>query len=77
MSYNIFFLNKVLILGILFSTAVNVEVAAKLLILRILPSVSVILALEFNLLTSPLVSEIFFSSSDISAVYLVFFKQIH
>ena len=72
MCYNLFFLNKVLTLGVLFSTAVNVEVVAEPLILRIVPSISVILALESNFLTSPLLSEILFSSSDISAVYLVF-----
>ena len=40
-----FFLTKLLILGIFFSTAVNIAFAAKLLILGILPSISVILPL--------------------------------
>ena len=40
------FLTKLLILGILFSTAVNAAFVAKPLILGILPSILVILALQ-------------------------------
>ena len=67
-----FFFTKLLILGILFSTAVNVAFVVKPLILGILPSISVILALQSNLLTSPLVSGILCSISDSSVLYLVF-----
>ena len=42
-----FFLTRLLALGILFSTAVNAAVAAKPVILGILPCISVILALCF------------------------------
>ena len=66
------FFTKLLILRISFSTAVNVAFVAKPLILGILPSISVILALQSNLLTSPLVSGILFSISDLSVLYLVF-----
>ena len=55
------FLTKLLTSGILFSTSVNAELVAKALTLGILPFISVILALQFVFLKSPLVSGIFFS----------------
>ena len=66
------FLTKLLTSGILFSTSVNAELVAKALTLGILPFISVILALQSVFLKSPLVSEIFFSQSDLSISYLVF-----
>ena len=51
-----------LILGILFSTEVNGVFVAKLLISGILPSISVILALESVFLTRSLVFGILFST---------------
>ena len=66
------FLTKLLTSGILFSTSVNDELVAKALTLGILPFISVILALQSVFLKSPLVSEIFFSYSDLSISYLVF-----
>ena len=66
------FLTKLLTSGILFSTSVNAELVAKALTLGILPFISVILALQSVFLKSPLVSEIFFSYSDLSISYLVF-----
>ena len=50
------FLTKLLILGILFSTVANAVFVAKLLVSRILSSISVILELEPVFLTRPLVS---------------------
>ena len=41
------FFTRLLTLGILFSTAVNAEVVAKLVILDVFPSISVILALQY------------------------------
>ena len=67
-----FFFAKLLILGILFSTAVNTEVVAKAQIPGILFSISVILALYSVFLTSPLISGILLFSSDLSVSYLVF-----
>ena len=73
MYYNlVFFLTKLLTLGILFSTAVNAASAAKPLTLGILFSISTILALKPNFLTSSLVSGVFFSNSNLSVSYLVF-----
>ena len=66
------FLTKRLILGILFSTAVNAASVAKPLILGILPSILVTLALYPVFLTSPLVSGILFSNSVLSVSYLAF-----
>ena len=66
------FLTKLLTSGILFSASVNAELVAKALTLGILPFISVILALQSVFLKSPLVSEIFFSYSDLSISYLVF-----
>ena len=70
---------KLLISGILFSTAVNAELVAKPLILGILPSISVTLVLKSAFLTKPLTSRIFLSillilssKSDPSFSYLVF-----
>ena len=63
---------KLLILGILFSTAVNAEVVAKPLILGILLSISLMLVLYSDLLTRLLVSGILFSNSNLSLLYLVF-----
>ena len=51
-------------------SAVNAELAAKPQVLAILPSISVILALQSVFLTSLLVSGIFFSNSDLSMSYL-------
>ena len=66
------FLTKLLILGILFSTAVNAALfVAKPLILGIVLSISVMSALSYVFLTSLLVSGILFSSSDLSMSYLV------
>ena len=67
-----YFVTKLLILGILFSTAVNAAFVAKPLILGILPSISVILALQSVFLTRPLVSGTFFSNSVLCVSYLVF-----
>ena len=63
---------KLLTSGILFFTVVNVVFVAKLLISRILPSVSETLVLLSVFLTRLLVSGIFFSNSVISVWYLVF-----
>ena len=66
------FLTKLLILGILFSTAVNAALfVAKPLILGIVLSISVMSALSYVFLTSLLVSGILCSSSDLSMSYLV------
>ena len=72
-------MTKPLTFDILFSTAVNAELVAKPLILRILFSNSVILAFKSVFLTKPLVlgtffsaSLIFFSKSDLSLLYAVF-----
>ena len=69
------FVTKLLIFGILFSTAINVE----LLILGILFSISVILSFKSVFLARSLVlgiffsaSLIFFSKSDLLVSYLVF-----
>ena len=56
-------------LDILFSTAVNAELVATPIILRILPSTSVILALKSVFLTKPLTSGIFLFTS------LIFFSK--
>ena len=66
------FLTEPLISGILFSTTVNAAFVAKPLIFGILPSISVILALQSVFLTRPLVSGILFSNSFLSVSYLVF-----
>ena len=66
------FLTKLLTSGILFSRVINSVFIAKLLILGILPSISVILVLQSVFLTKPLVSGIFFSNSVLSKLYLVF-----
>ena len=72
-------MTKLLSPGVLFSTAVNAEVAAEPLILGILFSMSVILGLQSVFLTSPLVSGIFlpaslifFAKSDLSVSHLDF-----
>ena len=74
-------MTKLLTFDILFSTAVNAELVANPLILRVLFSISVILALKsiVSFLTKPLVSGIFlstslnfFSRSDLSVSYVVF-----
>ena len=57
--YNLFFLTKLLTIGILFPTVINAAFVAKLLILGIWPSISVILALWSVSLTRPQVSGIF------------------
>ena len=69
-------MTKLLILGIVFSSAVNAEVVAKPLILSILFSISVILAVQSNFQTSPLVSGIFFSKSDLSYTVFLHFYYI-
>ena len=58
--------------AILFSTPFNAEVVGKPLILVILPSNSVILALQSIFLTNLLVSGIFFFNSHLTVSYLVF-----
>ena len=72
MLQSVFFLTKLLILGILFSTAVNAAFVAKRLTLGILSPISVILVLQSVVLARPLVSRIFFSNSVLSVFYLVF-----
>ena len=79
MHHNLFFLTRLLTLGILFSTAVNAALVGKPEILSILPSISAVLALQSVFLTSSLVlgaflsvSLIFFSKSDLTMSYLVF-----
>ena len=79
MFYSLFFFNKPLTSGNLFSTAVNAELVANPVILGILFSVSVILAFKSVLLARSLVLGIFFSAllnlfsrSDLSVSYLVF-----
>ena len=65
------FLTKLLILDILFSIVGNAAFAAKPPIPGISSSISVILVLESVFLIRPLVSEIFFSNSVLSVLYLV------
>ena len=65
-------MTNLLILSILFQTVVNPAFVAKPLILGILPSISVILALQSVFLTRPLGPGIFFSNSALSVSYLVF-----
>ena len=65
-------MTKLLILGILFSTAINSAFVAKLLMFGILPSMSVILALQSVFLTRRLVSGILISIFDLSVSFLVF-----
>ena len=72
-------MTRLLTLGILFSIVVNAELVAGPVLLRILPSISVILAFKSVFLPSPLVSGIFlsaslifFSKSDLSVPYVVF-----
>ena len=72
-------MTRLLTSGILFLTAVSAEPVAKPLIPCILLSVSVILALRFVFLPSPLVPGFFclhllfsFLKSDLSVSYLVF-----
>ena len=65
-------MTKLLILGILFSTAINSAFVAKLLMFGILPSMSVILALQSVCLTRRLVSGILISIFDLSVSFLVF-----
>ena len=66
----IFFLTKLLILGILFSIPVNAAFVAKPLILGILTLYFSHFRIVF--LTRPLVSGILFSNSALSVSYLVF-----
>ena len=73
------FLTKLLTSGILFSTAVNAELVAKLAILGILFSTSVILEFKSVFLAKSLLSRvflfvslIFFSKSYLSVSYVVF-----
>ena len=70
--YNPFYLAKLLILGILFSTAINAVFVAKPVMLGVLFSISAILAMQAKLLISPLVSATFFSESDSYLSYLVY-----
>ena len=63
MSRFVFFFTKLLTSGILFSTAVNAELVAKLLVLGILPSISVTLVLKFAYSTKILTSGILFSTA--------------
>ena len=67
-----FFLTKLLTSGILFLTVVNAAVVAKLVILGIWLSISVIFALKTVFFNKFSVSLIFFSKSDLSVLYLVF-----
>ena len=57
-----------MILGILFSIAVNTAFVAEPLILGILFSISVILALQSFFLTGSLVSGIFYSNLNLSMI---------
>ena len=66
------FLTKLLMLGILFSTAVNAVFVAKPVILVILFSISLILVLQNDFLTRPLISGILFSNFNLSASYFAF-----
>ena len=73
------FLTELLTSGILFPTAVNAELVAKLVILGILVSISVSSAFKSAFLARSLVSGIFlpaslilFSKSDSSVSYVVF-----
>ena len=65
-------MTKLLILGILFSTAVKAAFVAKPPILGILPYISVILVLQSVCLRRLLVLGILFSNSVLSVSYLVF-----
>ena len=72
-------MTRLLTLGILFSTAVNAELVDKPVILAVLPSASVILALQSVFAARSLVSGIFlsallsfFSNSDLSLSYAIF-----
>ena len=69
-------MTKLLILGISFSTAVNTAFIAKPLTLGILPSISVILALQSVFLTRSLVSGTLFINSVLAVSYLVFEKHL-
>ena len=77
------FLVRTLTLAILFLTVLKAAVRAKPGVLGTLPSLSVILALWFVFLTSPLVSGNFLSASSfpfpdlIYQCYIEFLKQIH
>ena len=70
--YIYIYLTKLLTSSILFSTAVNAEVVAKPIIIGVLFFISVILTLQSNFLTIPLVSGISFSKSGLSVPYLIF-----
>ena len=72
MYHNLFFLTKLLTLGILFSTAVNAEVVAKPLILRISFLTSFIFVLRIGLVAKLLVSGILSSIFFSLALYSVF-----
>ena len=72
MYYNLFFLTKLLILGILFSTEVHAEVVAKPVILGILFLISFIFVLRLLLVAKLLISGILTSIFFILASYSVF-----
>ena len=72
MYHNLSFLTKLLILGILFSTAVNEEVVARPVILGISFFTSFIFVLRLVLVTKLLISGILSSISFILALYSVF-----
>ena len=71
------FLTRLLILGILFSTAVRVVVVAKLLILSIFDLTSFMLALRVVLLAKLVISSILTSMFLIFTFYYVFFNNIN
>ena len=72
MYHNLSFLTKLLILGILFSTAVNEEVVARPVILGISFFTSFIFVLRLVLVTKLLISGILSSIFFILALYSVF-----
>ena len=72
MYHNLSFLTKLLILGILFSTAVNEEVVARSVILGISFFTSIIFVLRLVLVTKLLISGILSSIFFILALYSVF-----